>query len=314
MVEARNESWFADCFQKNSPGVMPGDHPARGIFTRHGLVDSRGRAGYRINFIGEKVFITDGPWRSDSGGVFPWSDEAELILGYLKDHLEEDRFSAVVDPACGCGHTPIAFGGSLHRFAFDKNPRSAEFVRINAKMNDCVATYGTRDIVQGFSEEQIRDFGKRPLFVINMPFALSPYVGALPSASEGGPDGLVLTRHALNACQRADRWTAVVLTYTLCDRDLSRWDILEEARRWCGSATLRWELLSDAPMWRINGKKEQPNPMPLGEGLPKKADCRLSVRNSDRERVRTCYQRLAARLEARGWYFLGQGILLVEQN
>lgn len=76
---ATRHSWFLECFKDNKPRYVPTDYPHRALLLKYGLVDSTGKARYRINIIRNSIFITDGPWYVHKGGVFPYLDESELI-------------------------------------------------------------------------------------------------------------------------------------------------------------------------------------------------------------------------------------------
>lgn len=308
------EHWFQDYFQNNQPKYIPQDYPHRDLLKRYGLVDNRGRTCYRINVLGNRIFITDGPWRCHEGGVFPWSDESELILKYINSHGLSTKTYGIVDPSCGCGHTPIAYDGAGPRFAFDINPRAGRFLKINSFLNECEVNYMQNDISSGFPPEFRRKLQHRRLFATNMPHALSPLPDALPPASDGGLTGLKWTLAALRAFRDflGSGGIAVVLCYSLGDYSESVWDILEQAHELFPPQRVKWELLHGVHIWRISGKKEQPNPMVLTEGLPKKADCKLYIREEQREQVRQGYVELASTLEKMGWYVLGCGILEVK--
>ncbi len=307
------EHWFSGCFQSNFPGYLPQDYPQKDLFIKYELVDNEGRARCRINILRGRIFITDGPWNLHKSGIFPWSDESELILDYIDSHSLSAKTQGIVDPACGCGHTPIAYAGEGPRFAFDINPRADKFVMINSTLNGVQVNYRHNDISVGFPLEFHQELCSKRLFAINMPHALSPLPNALPAASDGGLTGLEWTLTTLRSLRDfvGSGGIAVVLCYSLGDDGKSRWEIIEQAYKLFAPSNVSWELLPDIRIWRINGKKEQPNPMILSEGLPKKADCKLYVKDEQREKVRQGYLELASKFEKMAWYVLGCGILEV---
>ncbi len=77
---------------------------------------------------------------------------------------------------------------------------------------------------------------------------------------------------------------------------------------------MTWHPLIDEPLWRVNGKKEQPNPMPL-ENLALKADCRFDVVDpSRRAEIREGYRALVQECAGKGWDHLAYGIIEVTDS
>ena len=169
------------------------------------------------------------------------------------------------------------------------------------------------NIFTGFPKNLLDKLKKKRLFAINMPHALSPFPNALPQASDGGQTGIEWTVAALQALTTliGSGGVAVILCYSLGNAQQSRWEIVEKALQLFPPSNVRWELLKDVRIWRINGKKDQPNPMLLREGLPLKADCKLYVKDEQRDKVRQGYIQLVSFLEKEGWDVLGCGILEV---
>jgi hypothetical protein len=102
-----------------------------------------------------------------------------------------------------------------------------------------------------------------------------------------------------------------ILAYSIGDQTTDSWKVDGKATRRFGDAA-RWELLDGQPLWRVNGRKEQPNPMPLGS-LKLKADCRFHVRNpANRDGVREDYEALTTELAGKGFYHLGYGVVTID--
>lgn len=306
-------SWFEKCFQGGTQKHIPLTCPQKEILLKNGLIDPTGKVRFRINIIRDCIFITDGLWNIHHGGIFPFEDESESILRYVEEH-EIDRITyGIIDPACGCGHTIIAYWGRGPRIAFDINPRAGYFVSINAIINRREVKFATNNIFEGLPPDLDKVFKNKPLFTINMPHALSPFPSILPGTSDGGKTGLKWTIASLQALTRfiGSEGVAVILSYSLGNSKQNRWDIVEKAKELFPEDRISWKLLKDIRIWRINGKKEQPNPMLLREGLPKKADCKIYIKDSDREKVRQGYNQLVRMFEAEGWDVLGCGILEV---
>lgn len=313
LVQITNYSWFEDCFQGNVPGQIPLTCPHRGALLKSKLIDSASKVRYRLNILYNCIFITDGPWNIHSGGIFPYSDESEQILEYVKAHAIDKITHGIVDIGCGCGHVSIAYWGEGARFAFDINPRAGYFIAINSIINQRKVRYKTLDISKGLPTELKEVLSEKTLFVVNMPHALSPSPDILTKTSDGGETGLEPTVAALNALLPfcGSNSVAVVLCYSLGNLKQSKWDIVDQAAKSFHEDTIQWELLEGTRIWRINGKKEQPNPMVLREGLPKKADCKLYIKDEKREEVKHSYNQLVDLLESKGWEVLGCGILKI---
>jgi len=305
--EIRHKDWYETVFLGLAPGTVPIDEPAVSLLQQSHLISSDRVALYRINFINELPFITDGAWHTDP--VYIYTDEAEAILDYIANGNLAAGVDAIVDPACGCGHTPIGFAGSLIRYGFDFNPRAIAFTKINAWLNGLAVTTHIQDIDRGLPANFPQPNAIRALFTINMPFAISPQAGALPIVRDGGDEGLRWTRSALQAIQAHIQAgsKAVVLTYSLGYREDDRWQALEYARSLYANVPIKWTLIP-GEIWRVGMYKQEPNPMSLVESLHKKADDE-QIPAEKREQLRDAYQKLAQELVANGWDSLGAGIL-----
>jgi hypothetical protein len=103
----------------------------------------------------------------------------------------------------------------------------------------------------------------------------------------------------------------VSVAYSLGSVHDDSWVVAEKATERFGSAHVNWSLMDSERLWRVNGKKEEPNPMPLS-ALKRKADCRFYVRReANRERIRAEYDQLAQELEDAGYTHLGYGALTI---
>lgn len=312
LYRSRTRQWFGQLFRGLKPGKLEGQGP-RETLLDYGLLDGRGFARFRVNTIGTSVFITDGPWRQKAGGVFPYEDESEMLLAYLRAHDLGAGVSAVVDLAAGCGHTIIAHP-CQRKFALDINPGARRFVRLNAALNRCMVAFQQHDVREPMPVALIRELSMGTLFVGNLPIALSPFEGALPQTADGGSHGNALTLAALRRLRDVapPESQIVLFANSLGNTANDSWDLEERATElFRDRAEVQWSLIRTAHVWRVNGRREQPNPMELHSALPRKAECVVNIRDDERKRVRSGYRRLADALERKGWDRLGCGILSV---
>lgn len=302
-------------FQQNEPAHIDNNDSRLQEYRAFSLIDDTGFCQYRVNAIGDYVFVTDGPWNVRKGGIFPFADESDLILTHARKEASSGAFAGFLDIGTGCGHVAVAVPFKKKRVGVDMNPRARAFVQLNAIINGCQVEFFNWNIDDGLMEV-IDDRIKAPLLVtVNLPHAISPNPQALPSTSDGGETGLRWTLAALHALKELIEGTgsrALILSYSLADSSLSRWDIVERAVTIFDKAKVTWHFLSESRIWRINGVKLFNNPSPLYDVLPKKADCKLYVQDNERDAIRRGYYELVRRFESNGWTHLGYGLLQVD--
>ena len=272
----------------------------------------------RINVSDGLVFITDGLFVPADFRVPPWTDESDHIVARTR-HLGWDKWAdAVVDLAVGCGITPIRLDVP-DRFGFHYSLRGLGFALLNAALNERpFSLIGTVDIEKGVP---LRGGGlpKNVLFVANMPFAIEPVGGTITPHAAGGENGYEKTLMAVKAISQfvsASRGTSVVrsviLAYSVGSQSRNDWVVEREARKLFASHEVAWMILERENLWRVNGKKEQPNPMPLSS-LQLKADCRYYVRDKRlRDVLRQGYVRKELELKRQGFDSLAYGILEID--
>lgn len=271
----------------------------------------------KLNYLDDQlVFVTDGLFVPADFRVFPWHDESDVLMAKLAREEWTHWPTTVIDPATGCGHNALRIQTS-QRFGFDISVRALSFAAVNSQLNDRpFSALALADIEQGTPFILDRD-AERILFVANLPFAIEPVSGALVRTAAGGESGYRYTVAAMEAvADYASRVSssvrAVVLTYSVGSVADDRWAAVEEAKRIFGSENIDWEILSDQRLWRINGKKEQPNPMPLSS-LRLKADCQYYVRDPNmRDPLRAGYIEKERQLRREGYDALAYGVLSVE--
>ena len=289
-----------------------------GILARLGLLDGRGFLAVEVHHLRNKLFLTDGSWERKKVRTFPFADESQRLLEHAEAREYHTWADFVIDPACGCGHHAVALPGRLPGACFDVNPRAVLFATINARLNrrdELMVAHN--DITRGIPSAVTNGVNGNVLFLVNMPFALAPLPGVLPLSADGGQTGTRLTFAALDAIDRfhdARRnpgiTRACVLCYSVGNRDSDIWEVVRRAQALFGAGRIEWKILEGERMWRVNGRKEQSNPMDLGL-VPLKAECRLYVGDEDRDATREGYINLVETLQGPPdhWDALGYGIL-----
>lgn len=286
-----------------------------------GFVDE-GRLHVKIHEHAGRLFVTDGLWVPNSFRTFPFSDESQRLVNHAEEFGYDEWADFLIDPATGCGHHALAMSGHARRVCFDVNPRAILYTGINRVLNSVPdVLIGRNNILSGIPRHIVDSVSGNVLLLVNMPFSLSPIPHVLPVTSDGGVTGAKFTFAAIDAIARLARQNsarsagrACILCYTVGNRDRDQWEVVDKAVSHFGSRRVTWRLLEDEPMWRINGKKEQPNPMPLRGGLSLKASCRIYVTEEHADSVRQGYERLEEALvtSPQAWDVLGYGIVDIE--
>lgn len=308
LCDTLRQPWYDQLFCQVEPGIVPEKFAHFDTLAEAGVIGLDGTVLYRLNSIDGMPFVTDGLWRRRNG-VFPFSDESELLLDYCREHCLED-FDEVVDPGSGCGHTPIALPGRSVRNALDVDARAVEFARLNAWLNERELTAVRNDITRGFPFFVKPAAGRRVLFVANMPFAISPYAEALSHVRDGGENGIRLSVSVLEAVRPfvGTNSKLVILTYSLGRSGDQSWQFVQRACQILPDCELCWELRGDK-IWRVGPEKVESNPMSLSS-LKKKAFSPIYTPEEQR-RLSSGYDKLSKELESLGWDTLGCGILEV---
>jgi hypothetical protein len=271
----------------------------------------------KITVASDRVFITDGLWVPAEYRVFPFADESDRLMNHCSSVGWSDWATCIIDPAMGCGHSLLRYPGSARRYGFDINTRALSYAAVNAAVNDVgVSLLGVNDVRNGLPPMFGQSDAERVLVIANMPFALAPEPESLPRSAEGGRYGYELTYNALEAVSQLERslahqsrLRALVLAYSVGSVSDNRWLVHRHAEELFGPERVKWHLLAEEKLWRINGRKQQPNPMPLAS-LELKADCQFYVRDpARREAVREGYRVLERELAENGCDHLAYGIL-----
>jgi hypothetical protein len=285
----------------------------------------------KINVRDGRIFLTDGLWVSPSIRVFPFADESDLVIRACVEQGWMDWATCIVDPAVGCGHNLLRYvGQDVRRYGFDRSARAVAYAALNATLNVVTqSTLGVSDIRSGIPPVFTASQPERVLVVANMPFALVPNPDAMARSADGGRYGYQLTFDLLTAVNDlaasldpSSDVRCVVLAYTVGAVEADSWVVPDAAYELFGirdgnredggnDIGAEWRLWRDERLWRVNGKKEEPNPMPLAR-LERKADCRFYVReDARRDAVRAEYRALTAELEKQGYDHLAYGVLAI---
>ncbi|MET0522492.1 MAG: hypothetical protein ABW156_11060 [Jiangellaceae bacterium] len=270
----------------------------------------------KINLVDGLVFLTDGLFVPSESRVFPWHDESGQLITAMHEAGWAGWPTTIVDPATGCGHNALRVA-DVERFGLDVSMRALCFAVVNSLLNDRpFAMLGLGGVERKIP--QVRGLGdERVLFLINMPFAIEPVPGALVRTAAGGKNGYEKTISALEAVREYATKSpeahvrALVLAYSIGKQTENRWFVAEAAKRMFGADAVSWRTLTGEKQWRVNGKKEQPNPMPLSS-LRLKAEDIYYVKDEKREAMRVGYDEKERELRRAGYDALAYGVLQIE--
>jgi hypothetical protein len=275
---------------------------------RAGLLQA-GQLLVKLNRIGEKLFMTDGAWVSHVLRVFPDPDESLLLIAHAEKRGLHEWARWLIDPAAGCGHTPIGFPGPARRVSCDANARAILYARVNARLNGLGPGQFTallNDMTEGFPPSVKPD--GNVLFLSNVPFAPSPRKGALALNSAGGNTGADLQAASFRLVRRFHEEhklpvRACFLTWTVGSLEKDEWEVPELCREVFSGHDVRWSIVQhdyDAP--------ELPNPAPVADTLAYLASSQYAVKPGERG-VADAYAELSRELVAQGHTHVAYGML-----
>lgn len=270
----------------------------------------------KITQISDKICFTDGLWVPKEFRVFPFSDESQRLLEYVRARGLCDWPDILIDPATGCGHHINAMAHVKQKVAADYNSRAVAYCDLNRLLNGTDnAIVCVNDIQCGLPMIEPTIEHKKILLMVNMPFALSPSENTLPLSADGGETGARMTFKALDALKRfaeengaRSAIRAILLHYSVGNEAADQWEVLDKAVSLFGQDNIEHTILRGHGMWRVRGKKEQRNPMDV-KYLSLKADDPWYVTPSKSEQVKQGYELLAQKLLHKGWTHVGYGIL-----
>ncbi len=233
-----------------------------------GVPQSAYRIHRIIDGIAGNIFVTTDFPEGYSDQVWPWKDEAEVLLKYLHSKIPRDPEARVLVMCCGAGTIAMVLAVRWPHstiVAVDNNPRAIERAKYNAELNDLAGriTFKCADL---FSKESPGEFH---IVVADPPFALQPPGVTVPMHSAGGDQGdLVLKRLIEDAPRYLQGPGArlVTLAYSL-GTEAGATGLEEHLRRaFYGGRELPSGTivpLKDELVWRVGEEKSFRNPMPV---------------------------------------------------
>jgi|GEM_PF-3474152 len=280
------------------------------------LINS-GQLEVKIDKHDGKIHLTDGSWVDPKIRVYPFTDESSIIYNYFRNNCDSIP-DLLIDPACGCGHHGLALNEIETKISLDINLRSIAYCRINALISGMPQMLtGLNDIRVGIPKPIDMVSSNSTLITINMPFAIFPKLSTV-LAQDGGDRGIALTLSALNAVKKFSnsaknilKIRAIVLFYSLGSLKDNQWEVVDNAFALFGKDRVKFKILTDEKMWRVNGKKEQSNPMPI-EFLEKKAECRHTYTEVMSDQARLGFISLKNIFIGNGFSHLAYGILDID--
>lgn len=245
------------------------------------LTKPDGSSKYEVKQANGLTFFTDPEKPKLEDGemaVYPFFDEGEDLLRLVTRVVEErekegrGKLKVLVDPYSGGGHSglPIIKKGLVEGAILgDINPRAIHLATANAELNGINdrTTVIERDILNDGLPDS--DSPGNTLYIANPPFALTVEGYDEEVMRAGGPDGLTLTRsfasQAIEKAQPGDVIVGVAYSRIKADGTVELTAELEELTKKYGIKP-EVSLMEGKNLWRgFNGKKEQPNPMPINE-------------------------------------------------
>lgn len=269
-----------------------------------------------------EIHLTDGNWVDSHKRVFSFNDESELLINWARNKGFLDSVDLVIDPACGCGHHAMGFGKGVFKICSDVNARALAYGKINATLaGDDKRYFEHFDIYDGIHPLARRVRSEHTVLLINAPFVVYPQHPRIKKliAQDGGVYGHDLMKAAIKSVvnffmdNNAKKSNAAILCYTLGNTETDRWDVLDYFDSLGVPLNKNLTLLRDQKLWRVNGRKEQQNPMPLS-ALKLKGSCYHSYDKEDFEWAIEGYQKIEMELRSKGFSHIGYGILEISKG
>jgi hypothetical protein len=307
-------------------GIIP---KLKHLLTEYGLV-ANGRMNIKVDRHFDRIHITDGFWVEPTRRVFPTCDESEIVCKHIKSNIKLNGPGYLIDPACGSGHHALALRELFdRRVSLDISGRALAFCRFNSVLHgDVKHAVGFGDVRDGIPLEYTAPHGSHVVFAVNMPFAIDPKdhlsERSYRLAQDGGDRGIELTIASLRAIKNFAKQNssvaatdAVILTYSLGyfnkTNSIWDWELDMKAKALLKDWNTKFHLLETENLWRVNGKKEQKNPMPV-EKLELKADCIFTYSDLERDAKRLGFRNQANLFKGSGFTHLGYGLLHIARK
>ncbi len=289
-------------FSASSPDQWP-------ELQRAGLLNGQHQLEVKVNRINGKIFITDGAWVSHRMRVFPDPDEAMLVVDFAASRKLGEWADWLIDPAAGCGHSPIGFEGRARRISCDANARAVVYAALNARINGLSGAQFMpllNDMRAGLPPGLKLD--GNVLFVSNVPFAPAPRVDALVLNSGGGPTGADLQKSSFAMVKEFQQRhqgevRACFVTWTVGSASTGEWEVPGYARDIFSGHSVEWSLVQHE-----YDAEDLPNPSPLRPMLMHLAQSQYAV-DPRKQNLGGEYTALANELEQRGFTHMAYGVI-----
>ena len=246
------------------------------LITKYHLANPNGSLRYEITSVNGLTFLIDPEKPKLEPGemaVYPYADEASTLLEVASTIIagREKPFSLAIDPFSGDGKSglPIVHNKIADRISgIDINPRAIHLAQANAELNGLadVSDFTVADITKGLPHS---DFPGNTLYIANPPFALKAKGANMATMRDGGENGLALTiayaTHAIKDARPGDVIIGIGYSRIRPDDGI---ELEEKLQKLIGQhgGKLTIALIEGQALWRgFNGKKEQPNPMPISK-------------------------------------------------
>ena len=281
----RYEKFFADLPRKLGEQLdWPGDDATLELCKRAELVERKGSSHlpkFRLVRVGDVFVSTDFPSREVHDRVFPWNDEAELVLKQVAHCYPDAGPRRVLNPCCRAGTIAIALAKqwpASSLIALDNNRRACERTLFNKRLNRTLdaSSKALSNLAIHCGELSDAEPGPFDLIVATPPFALQPPGWREYGHSSGGGHGDLIVRELLikaAACLTNKTGRLILLTYSLGTEQaptrllslLKTYFPAIECSAWEDKSDPKPKLQMAADsVWRFGNHKCIPcNPMPL---------------------------------------------------
>lgn len=263
---------FIKFFQSHEPKAIPDEYLSyeeKGIFIETSLISQiqyYHTPAFRIFKVKDIYVTTDFPVTDPTEGerVFPWIDEADLLLNYI-DNIDFDyEPNCVLNMCCGAGTIALALAKKWPRskiIGIDNNERAILCANFNKELNDLSnVEFKCGNLFQELEENSF------DLIVSDPPFAIQPPKHKEHTHSAGGEYGEKVVKPLIREAPKylTSNGRHLMLCYSLgnAQNPLRIEDLLIENQY--DKSNINSTVLNDENVWRFHGKKRvNLNPMPV---------------------------------------------------